>query len=280
MLNFSPVEPGRTPRQMLNDTIEMGVILDRLGYSRYWLAEHHAWFGDGSPELLLPMIGERTQSIRVGMAGVLLYFYSPHKVAENFALLNTLFAGRVDLGVCRGWAYEETAHALLDGRPALRDIEEFETRVERMLGYLQTRVEEADHPQSWLLGSGKNTMLSAAKYGVSYCHSIFHPGAYRQPAIFEWYREACVEQGAEPGQVALAVAGVCSSDAEAAERIARAHNHNATVPTVIGTPAHCAALLRALAVEFGVDEIVFHDVSPLHADRVQSYTLLAEALAL
>ena len=103
VLDQSPIRSGGTAADALRETIELAQITERLGYHRYWVAEHHgsASFAGSSPEVLISTIAAHTSRIRVGSGGVMLMHYSPLKVAENFRLLETLYPGRIDLGVGR-----------------------------------------------------------------------------------------------------------------------------------------------------------------------------------
>ena len=100
VLDQSPIRSGGTAADALRETIELAQITERLGYHRYWVAEHHgsASFAGSSPEVLISAIAAHTSHIRVGSGGVMLMHYSPLKVAENFRLLATLYPGRIDLG--------------------------------------------------------------------------------------------------------------------------------------------------------------------------------------
>jgi len=113
LLDFCNVGADGSAERGLGDTIETAVLAERLGYKRYWLAEH--WGADvstPSPELLTPIIAGMTERIRVGPAGVLLPFYSPLKVASNALLAERLFPGRIDLGLARGGAAPQVVRAL------------------------------------------------------------------------------------------------------------------------------------------------------------------------
>src|SRR5262245_56125933 len=103
VLDQSPVPSGSTPADALQNTIELARLADRLGYHRYWIAEHHATaaLASPAPEVLIARIGAETSAIRVGSGGVLLPHYSPLKVAEVFRTLHALYPGRIDLGLGR-----------------------------------------------------------------------------------------------------------------------------------------------------------------------------------
>ena len=97
VLDQSPIRSGGNAAQALAETIELAQITERLGYHRYWVAEHHGSesFAGSSPEVLISAIAARTSRIRVGSGGVMLMHYSPLKVAENFRVLQTLYPGRM-----------------------------------------------------------------------------------------------------------------------------------------------------------------------------------------
>lgn len=106
VLDQSPVPQGSTPADALRNTIDLARHADRLGYHRYWLAEHHAMASHASsaPEIMISRVAAETSGIRVGAGGVLLPYYGPLKVAETFRFLDALDSGRIDLGVGRALA--------------------------------------------------------------------------------------------------------------------------------------------------------------------------------
>src|SRR5262245_27080962 len=107
VLDFCDVLPGRDPRSAVLETAELARRAESFGYSRYWLAEHHeSGAAHAAPEILTAVVAGVTRKMRVGPAGVLLHFYSPFKVAEQFRLLETIYPGRIDLGVARGFTDE------------------------------------------------------------------------------------------------------------------------------------------------------------------------------
>src|SRR5499425_1528693 len=103
VLDQSPVRSGGVVSDAIHETLELAELCDRLGYHRYWLAEHHSTPGlaGSSPEVLIGQVAARTSRIRVGSGGVMLQHYSALKVAESFRVLETLFPGRIDLGIGR-----------------------------------------------------------------------------------------------------------------------------------------------------------------------------------
>ena len=115
VLDQSPISEGSNGWQALHQTIELARLADRLGYHRYWVAEHHGgpMLAGPSPEVLIGPIAAATERIRVGSGGVMLPHYSPFKVAESFSLLAGLYPERIDLALGRASGTDPmTAHAL------------------------------------------------------------------------------------------------------------------------------------------------------------------------
>ena len=103
VLDQSPISEGSSGAQALHNTLDLARLADRLGYHRYWVAEHHGgpMLASASPEALIGPIADATAGIRVGSGGVMLPHYSPFKVAETFTILAALYPGRIDLGLGR-----------------------------------------------------------------------------------------------------------------------------------------------------------------------------------
>lgn len=101
LLDKSPIPKGETATEALRLTVQLAQAAERLGYRRFWVAEHHdaAELAGSSPEVLISFLLANTRRIRVGSGGVMLQHYSPYKVAEVFNVLASLAPGRVDLGV-------------------------------------------------------------------------------------------------------------------------------------------------------------------------------------
>ena len=103
VLDLSPIVQGGTPAQSFRRTLELAQHAERLGYTRFWLAEHHNMPGIGSAAtaVLIGHVGAGTSHIRIGAGGIMLPNHAPLQVAEQFGTLESLFPGRVDLGLGR-----------------------------------------------------------------------------------------------------------------------------------------------------------------------------------
>jgi luciferase family oxidoreductase group 1 len=189
VLDQSPIAEGSTGAQALHDTIDLARLADRLGYHRYWVAEHHGgpMLAGPSPEVLIGPIASATESIRVGSGGVMLPHYSPLKVAESFTILAALYPGRIDLGIGRAAGTDPmTTFALQrDRRQAAPD--DFPQQLAELLAYLEDDL-PADHPfrqlagtlpglpelpTPWLLGSSEQSAIWAGELGLPYAFADF-----------------------------------------------------------------------------------------------------------
>ena len=101
VVDQSPIRKGGTPSEALWESVGLAQHVENVGYSRYWVAEHHnsSSFAGTSPEILVGQIAAQTASIRIGSGGVMLSHYSALKVAEQFSVLGSLYPGRIDLGI-------------------------------------------------------------------------------------------------------------------------------------------------------------------------------------
>src|ERR687897_2624235 len=189
VLDQSPIPEGSTGSQALRNTLDLARAVDRLGYHRYWVAEHHGgpMLAGPAPEVLIGPIAAATERIRVGSGGVMLPHYSPLKVAESFSLLSGLYPGRIDLGIGRAAGTDPmTTYALQrDRRQAAPD--DFPAQLAELLAYLDDAL-PADHPfarlagnlpgrpetpEPWLLGSSPQSGIWAAELGLPYAFADF-----------------------------------------------------------------------------------------------------------
>jgi luciferase family oxidoreductase group 1 len=234
ILDQSPIISGHTPAQAVHATLELAQAADRLGYHRYWLAEHHAMRGlaDPCPEILLGQIGARTQRIRIGTGGVLLPYYSALKVAEVFRMLEALFPGRVDLGIGRAPGGGVLTAKAMNAEAFLGE-DRFPTQVQEVVGYLDDTLppEYPYHavkampagdtsPEVWLLGSSDYSGALAAYLGLRFAFAHFinaHGGDAVMHAYREQFRASYRER--RPHSL-LAVFAICAPTHEEAERLA------------------------------------------------------------
>ncbi|MBS0504959.1 MAG: LLM class flavin-dependent oxidoreductase [Proteobacteria bacterium] len=191
VLDQSPIPTGGTAADAVRNTIDLARNAERLGYHRYWLAEHHASpaLAGVSPEVLIGPVALATETIRIGSGGIMLPHYSPFKVAETFRLLGAMAPGRIDLGLGRAPGSDQrTAYALQRDRSKRIQPADFPEQVSELLGYLEGAIPD-DHlfkpleatmlrgaggsPDVWMLGSSPDSAVWAGQMGLPYCIADF-----------------------------------------------------------------------------------------------------------
>ena len=119
VLDLSPVTTGSSGPQALRNSIDLGRLADRLGFTRYWVAEHHNMpnIASSAPDIMIGQIAAATQHLRVGSGGVMLPNHAPLQVAERFKVLEGLFPNRIDLGLGRAPGTDPATSYALRRRP-------------------------------------------------------------------------------------------------------------------------------------------------------------------
>src|ERR1700692_837105 len=147
VLDQSTVVTGRSPDESIRESLALAKHCEALGYTRYWLAEHHntASQAGTAPEILIAAIAATTSRIRVGSAGVMLPHYSALKVAEQFRVLEAIAPGRIDLGLGRAPGSDgRTAFALNPNAATAAD--HFPAQVRDLLAWVSGEALEEKHP--------------------------------------------------------------------------------------------------------------------------------------
>ena len=115
VLDQSTSSTGQSDARSIQSTVKLAKVCEKLGYSRFWVSEHHnhPTISGSAPEILMAAITQVTSSIRIGSAGIMLPHYAPIKIAEQFRVLEALAPNRIDLGIGRAPGSDgKTAHAL------------------------------------------------------------------------------------------------------------------------------------------------------------------------
>lgn len=271
----------------IEDTIELAPLADALGYTRYWMTEFPP---QPSPITIAVAIAGTTDRIRVGSAAILLNYYAPKRTAHDFQLLERLFEGRIDAGVCSSTAAQELVADDLDGRDPGALHEGYSARFTTFLRNLRNTPDDSSYaeavawrgapaapPQVWSLGQRRSAELAAA-HGTRFGYPLMYAHSVDDPAAVEAYRAQFVPY--HPGDrpfVAVAVCGVCAETDDAARALARPGV--IFVPRVVGSGQTCATQLAALRERYGADEMIFADMTPGTEARRRSLEVLAAAAA-
>src|SRR5918996_2510468 len=235
VLDVSPVSSGSNGGQALRNTLELARLVDRLGYERYWLAEHHNLpsIASSAPEVMIGHVANETERIRVGAGGIMLPNHAPLKVAETFRVLEALHPGRIDLGIGRAPGTDPvTATALRRSRHGL-EAEDFPQQFGELLAFsgdgfpkdhpfrsVVAMPSDIELPPIWLLGSSGYSATVAGKMGLGYAFASHFSPADPAPAMHAYRENFEPSEGFGCPSAILAVAIICGETGEHAQRLA------------------------------------------------------------
>jgi luciferase family oxidoreductase group 1 len=237
-VDLSPVPGDGTATDAYANTVAAAKQAERLGFERFWVAEHHGMadtLAGTTPEVLLGHLAAETDAIRLGSGAVLLNHYSPFKVAEQFGALDALAPGRVDAGLGRANGSPAADRALGTERRVQNPDEDHAGKIEAVATHLSDDYPD-DHPYSdlgiprsgdappapWVLGSSPSSAEVAAELGMPYCFAAFiRPGFATHS--FEAYRDqfqpSSLAGGVDEPEGIVAVNAVCAETDEEAARL-------------------------------------------------------------
>ena len=221
---------GSSEDAAIRDTLSLAEHCERLGYSRFWVSEHHGLptIIGSAPEILMAAIAARTTSIRIGSAGVMLPHYSALKVAEQFRVLEALAPGRIDLGVGRAPGGDmRTARALNPN--ASHAADDFPVQVRDLLAWTGdgrhagiTAHPLGPHaPQLWILGSSDYGAQLAAHFGLPYAFAYFFTDGQGAEQALALYRRLYQPSERHPtAQATLCIWALVAETDEEAQHLA------------------------------------------------------------
>lgn len=235
VLDLSPISSGSTATQALRNSIDLAKNVDRLGYTRYWFAEHHnmASIASSVPEVMIGQVARETVQLRVGSGGVMLPNHPPLKIAETFRMLEALYPGRIDLGIGRAPGTDPlTAYALRRNKEALH-ANDFPEHLSELMAFANDDF-PADHPfqnvkampsdvgfpSLWLLGSSDVSAQLAASLGLGFAFA-HHINPQNALVALRAYRNQFTPSAHFPQPYAiLTVAAIVAETEERAEELA------------------------------------------------------------
>jgi luciferase family oxidoreductase group 1 len=235
ILDLSPVAAGSSGAQSLRNSIDLARLADGLGYTRYWVAEHHNLpsIASSAPDIMIGQIAAATTHMRVGSGGVMLPNHAPLMVAERFKVLEALFPGRIDLGLGRAPGTDPVTSYALRRRQDAGGDDDFLQRFQELILFdsggfpeghpfrsVRAMPEDVALPPIWLLGSSGYSAQLAAMVGAGYSfahHFADHDSVEAMLSYRDQFKPSATRS--TPYAI-LACAAVCAdSDAEA-ERLA------------------------------------------------------------
>ena len=317
ILDLAPIVQGGTAADALNNARELAQAAEGWGYRRFWLAEHHSMPGIASAatSVALAHVGGGTSTIRIGAGGIMLPNHAPLQIAEQFGTLESLFPGRVDLGLGRAPGTDQAAAYALR-RNLNADVNQFPRDVVELMDYLKpaepARVraipgEGLDIP-IWILGSSTFGAQLAAHLGLPYAFaSHFAPGqmiealhVYRtnfqpsaqlaEPYVMLGYKAFAADTDEEAALVAtslmqafIALRGGTPGQLpppvpgfyESLSPAQRAGLDHVLSCSAIGGPDKVHAAIRAFIARTGADELMITAQAYDHDARLRSFEIVA-----
>src|ERR1700690_4347183 len=241
ILDLSVVTTGTKPAAALRNSIDLARYADTLGYTRYWLAEHHnlASVASPAPEIMIGQIAAVTKDIRVGSGGVMLPNHAPLMIAERFKMLEALFPGRIDLGLGRAPGTDGATAYALRSRLDRREGDDFLERLHELTLW-ETRDFPPNHPFNqvvampddtplppiWLLGSSDYSSELAAQAGMGFAFA-HHFASHDAIAAMTNYRAHFKPSGWRTTPYAILAVAVVAAETDAeAEQLATSMDLN------------------------------------------------------
>jgi luciferase family oxidoreductase group 1 len=314
VLDLAPVPAGSTSAQALRATIDLARATERLGYRRFWLAEHHNMPGIASsaPAVLIGQVAAATSTMRVGSGGVMLPNHPPLVVAEQFGMLTALHPDRIDLGLGRAPGTDPRTAQALRRSAAPLSADDFPQQLDELLSYFDADQNASpaagNRPPVWLLGSSGYSAQLAGMLGLPFAFAHHFSATNTLPAV-ELYRRSFRPSAAlERPYVLIAAAVIVAEDDEQAQWLAgptglsflrlrqgnpgllptpdeaagypytdrdRAFLAERVAGQLVGGPDTVRKAAEALVAATGADELMATTMVHGATDRLRSYELLA-----
>jgi luciferase family oxidoreductase group 1 len=233
VLDQTPIRHGSDAPAALRESIRLARLADQLGYTRYWLSEHHntITLAGAAPEVFIARLAAETKNIRLGSGGIMLPNHSTLKVAENFRLLEALYPGRIDLGLGRAPGGDRLTAQLLnpsntfdpqDYVRQIRDLQAFLSDTPTP-GTFEGKIRAIPHietqPELWMLTSSGESAYLAAHFGIalSFAQFINPVGG---PEAIKAYRDNFKPSAtlAEP-KASVGIFAFCSEDPKKVQEV-------------------------------------------------------------
>jgi len=276
----------------INGLSSYASLADELGFSRLWLSEHHNCPGHGwsNPEILIPLLAAKTKKIRVGIAGILLAVHSPYRVALNFKLLETMFPGRIDLGLAKGVPEINVLKKMRTSFDPAKYASEFEKKMLELFYYFQdnTKLWEQEKlfipplngniPNIWKLTIADTRLQDCVKYKMQLSISMFHSNdiiPLNKEKLLDFRSEYMIAHNMYP-QINIAVAGLCDRKRYLAVRSFNDLKSRYKNKVLVGEPGLFKEKFSQIKEESGINEFIFHDTATTYKKKMKTLEFLAK----
>ncbi len=224
----------------IRQTVELAGVVERLGYRRIWVAEHHNLpsVASGAPEIMIGAIAAATSRIRVGSGGVMLPNHAPLMVAERFKVLEALYPDRIDLGIGRAPGTDPRTSMALRYRSEMRADDDFLDRFQELLAWktgefpeghpfrsIRVMPEDVPVPPIWLLGSSDYSAELAGRVGLGFAFAHHFASLDASVAMGRYHECFRPSRWLERPHAILTVAAVCAGTQDEAEHLAASSDY-------------------------------------------------------
>ncbi|MFF2090464.1 LLM class flavin-dependent oxidoreductase [Paenibacillus sp. NPDC058174] len=318
ILDLAPVVVGATPREALRNSLDLAQHAEKWGYNRYWVAEHHNMPGIASSatSVVIGYIAGGTSSIRVGSGGIMLPNHSPLVIAEQFGTLESLYPGRIDLGLGRAPGSDRlTAMAL---RRDLSHGENFPEQVDELFDYFSEstpgkRVRavpgEGLNVPVWLLGSSDFSARLAGQLGLPFAFASHFSPDYTLPALHAYHSSFVPSKYLDKPYTMVGVNAIAADTDERAAFLAttmqqqflniirggapsliqpptdmdllwteqeKAAVHKQLRAGITGSPETFRSKLNQFIADTQADEVIINSAIYDHQERLRSFEIISE----
>jgi luciferase family oxidoreductase group 1 len=235
ILDLSPVAAGSSGAQSLRNSLDLARLADGLGFTRYWVAEHHNLpsIASSAPDIMIGQIAAATEHLRVGSGGVMLPNHAPLVVAERFKVLEALFPGRIDLGLGRAPGTDPVTSYALRRRQDSGGDDDFLQRFQELVLFensgfpeghpfraVRAMPQDVALPPIWLLGSSGYSAQLAAMVGAGYSFAHHFADYDAFDAMLTYRAQFKPSEARATPYAILGCAAVCADTDAEAERLA------------------------------------------------------------
>lgn len=263
ILDFGFIETNSNAVSTIHETIEMAQLAEGLGFTRYWLSEHHednfAW---KNPDIILPLLAGYTEKIRIGAAGVLVGLNNPMNTSYHYKLLANLYPSRIDLGLAKGKTEEHKCVELADGSNWQQNLDDYFNRVIKIKKFINDEFPEiilppirGESPEIWILGTSKSSTDFIISEKTNFSLSLFHIiNELPSPSIIKELKEEFFEKNKIMPTVNITLSVFCSDNNERVNEI-NEKTKNIKI-NYSGSPLNLKVFLNNQAKIYDVDEII------------------------
>lgn len=284
ILDFGTIEKGSNAISTIHQSIELAQCAEEMGFSRYWLSEHHeegvAW---KSPEIVLSILAGYTEKIRIGAAGVLLALHAPLKIAQTYKLLNNLYDSRIDLGIAKGTTSIDKRKALLDGANYDVNAKEYYERINKIIMFMNDEDVKNDVPpingnvpDVWILGASEASVNYVVEKQANFSLSLLHVmNALPSPTIIQQLKKQFYTQHNKQPKFNIAISAMCSNNKKRVEEVIK-KTTNFRI-NFAGFPDHFIKFIDEIQQQYETDEIVVNNLGSTMEEKMFLMEVLKQA---